>query len=588
MQPSVPAPAPGGVDDALYGTLDLGHQTQINDDLVRTIRDEIVEIDKSLQFASGNVKNMERSFGQLTKDNNHSRGEMFNHRRGASEVLDSENFAEEVRVGFKEQFATEVAPHVVVSPENTAHHHDHDALGVSSEDGSGGVGPEGSSSGKRTFSHKKFIAHKNSAAKNKAVSIRSIQQEIKMTRKKIKATDEETANFIQDMNARQLDKVKLEGGRQVDAKRRELEAESQRNRGVKEAVQVARANSGAYAQKIAEKAKEQMSERSNNVSKESTMASLNDAKQQELTLLEAEEKKLDMELAALSGQLDFLAKQGAEFEAEQQKSTTFKIDAEEVQRDIGELTSSKEGKSKEADASNAELLSAIAAFEEASKAVTDSNAEKAENEKATVEVLEPAVARKADAIKEKEELAGEVVELQKTIEQAQNSNKDSVADSETKVTAKSNELKDHKGKLEEARTSFEQLQKDDAIAQENLSSELNEYKEFAVKFEAATKAEIDRLEVLKRERVDARVSQLEKRRSGLDAIEDSQMSDVDNLKQLNSYLQEMKELKGKIEEGEIAFDENGDELQPIGLDDDGHDDRDDMKNEDGSPAVKRG
>jgi len=59
--------------------------------------------------------------------------------------------------------------------------------------------------------------------------------------------------LIQEMNARQLEKVKMEGERQVEAKRRECEAGSQRNRGVKEAVQVARANSGAYAQQITEK-----------------------------------------------------------------------------------------------------------------------------------------------------------------------------------------------------------------------------------------------------------------------------------------------------------------------------------------------
>ena len=58
------------------------------------------------------------------------------------------------------------------------------------------------------------------------------------------------------MNARQLDRVKTDGERQVEVKRRECEAESQRSRGVKEAVSVARTNSGTYALQITEKVSE--------------------------------------------------------------------------------------------------------------------------------------------------------------------------------------------------------------------------------------------------------------------------------------------------------------------------------------------
>eukprot|EP00579_Thalassiosira_antarctica_P009847 CAMPEP_0201914782 /NCGR_PEP_ID=MMETSP0903-20130614/4872_1 /ASSEMBLY_ACC=CAM_ASM_000552 /TAXON_ID=420261 /ORGANISM="Thalassiosira antarctica, Strain CCMP982" /LENGTH=627 /DNA_ID=CAMNT_0048450239 /DNA_START=92 /DNA_END=1975 /DNA_ORIENTATION=- len=609
--------APSGADDSFYGTLDLGHEAQINSDLVRTIRTEIVEIENGLQVTSGNVKSEERSFGQLTKNNNHSRGEMFNYRRDAAEVLDSENMTEDLRLGFKDQFVAEVAPHIV-SPSSNGHD---DVVSSEDENGSPAQGP----SGKRAFSHKKFIDHKRTDAKEKAVSIHSIQQEIKMTRKKIKATDDDTASYIQDMTARQFDRVKVEGERQVEAKRRECEAESQRSRSVKEAVQVARANSGAYAQKIAEKAKEQMSERSNHVSKESAMTSLNDAKRQELAFLETDEKKLDIELAALSGQLDFLIKQAADFEAEQKRSGGMKVEFEEVQRDIAEVISSKDRKSKEAETSNADLQSATTAFEDASKAVADANAEKLENDKATVEVLEPAVARKADAIKDKEKLAGEVLgELQKSIEQAQSENKDSVTNSETKVVAKSNELKEHKANLDKAFADFDALKKDDTTAQATFSSEFNEYKEFATKFEAATKAEYDRLEVLKRDRLDARVVHLEKRRSDLGVIEDAQRNDVENLRELHEYLQEMKETKAAIEEAEIEEAEieeveieeaeieeteieeteieeaeieeaetshlsldNGDEIEL--KNDGGYDDRDDMVNEAaGSPAAKRG
>ena len=138
-----------------------------------------------------------------------------------------ENMTEDLRLGFKDQFALEIAPHVVSPPARAA------------GDGDGDPAREGSV-GARAFSHKQFIDRKRASAKAKAASVNSIQKEIKSTRKKIKAMDDEAANYVKDMEARQLDKIKLEGERQVEARRREYEAESQRNRGIKEAVKVRR------------------------------------------------------------------------------------------------------------------------------------------------------------------------------------------------------------------------------------------------------------------------------------------------------------------------------------------------------------
>jgi hypothetical protein len=63
--------------------------------------------------------------------------------------------------------------------------------------------------------------------------------------------------------------------------------------------------------------------------------------------------------------------------------------------------------------------------------------------------------------------------------------------------------------------------------------------------------------VLKQDRTNDRVKRLEQRRSELNAIEDAQQSDVDNLKHLQTFLQERKEEQRKIEETEVAPDEIG-------------------------------
>ena len=227
-----------------------------------------------------------------------------------------------------------------------------------------------------------------------------------------------------------------------------------------------------------------MSEHSSNKSKEQVLTSINEGKKQELELLETDEKKLDKELEDLTSQLDFLVKQAAEFEAEQKKSVAMKVETEEVQSVIVETTSSKDAKTKEAEASNADLQLALESFEQANTAVAESNAEKRENDKAVVDVLEPANVRKADAIKEKEKIAGEIVELQKSIEQAQTEQTDAASSSDAKVIAKSNELKEQKAKLDKARADFDEMQKNDIASAETRASELKEYKEFASTFEA--------------------------------------------------------------------------------------------------------
>ena len=146
---------------------------------------------------------------------------------------------EEYRANFKASFAKDVASHLV-SPTSSNH------------GGYGGISDEDDEMGERT-SHSKFIPNKRADISKKKNSILSIQEEIKATHKKTKQAEEDTVRFTREMESKQLDKVKMDGERQVAAKKKSLEAEIQRNRGVKDSVQVARANSGAYAQQIAEK-----------------------------------------------------------------------------------------------------------------------------------------------------------------------------------------------------------------------------------------------------------------------------------------------------------------------------------------------
>ena len=185
-------------------------------------------------------------------------------RRGGADYSDGAMVNDEVLGRLKEEFGAEMAPHVV-SP-GSSMHRGVDEAASNSEDGErkssdgateesghhGGADGSGGST-KRVHSHGKFLARKKLELKSKAVSLSSLKKEVEQNIKKVSSTHDETSNILHVIQSRQLDATKTAGERNVDARRRELEAESQRNRGVKEAIQAARANSGGFAQKIAEK-----------------------------------------------------------------------------------------------------------------------------------------------------------------------------------------------------------------------------------------------------------------------------------------------------------------------------------------------
>jgi hypothetical protein len=283
------------------------------------------------------------------------------------------------------------------------------------------------------------------------------------------------------------------------------------------------------------------------------MASQNEAKGRELKVIEAKEEKLDEELAALSSLLDFMVKQANEFESEQKKSVDMKAEVVVIEREVEDTAMAKEAKAKEADASNTDLQSALDSLEEAKKAVEEANALKLENDSVEVEVLAPANVRKVEA---KENLAIEVVALQKSVEQTRNAKVDAITTSQSEVNAKSNELKEHKLRIDEARADLDDMCKRDAAIEATLLSEKTSYDEYTTKFEAATNAEIELLEQLTSSRNDAHEEQLNERRAHNDRLKQEQRESVDILKQAQSFLQEVQELKMTIEKTPL-FDNDG-------------------------------
>ncbi|KAL7454144.1 hypothetical protein ACHAWC_005780, partial [Mediolabrus comicus] len=547
--------------------MDFGSSVDIQDEMRRTIRAECDELDKTNSIIASNVKSEERTLHQLTKDYQCAKNEMASLRRDGGDILDEETMTDDIRRGFKEQFESEVLPHVTAS-----HNEDDDAAAIISDDEGGnnnnndgdGSSPHqqehsssSSSSGGRVYSHGKFLARKHAELNNKKIAMNAKSQEIKMGMKNIKAIDDETMKIHQSIESRGLESVMKQGERTIAQLQREVEVENQRNRGVKEAIQAARANSGVNAQTIAEKAKEQMTLRSEHLSKEAELSARNDALQQELSLIQSEEKKLDEELAMLSGQLDFFTQNVAEYEAQQKRSDEIKKEMECVKSDIVELTSKKAMVDKAREESSAVLKEVDMAYNEAKDAYDTIMSQKAEKEKARNETIKAAEARKANAMKQKEILAGKIAKCHEEGANKEGSDKASLSESEARLLAVSKKLNLRREELEKARAQSEMSKKEGASNLNAKKKQLKEIRELTSKFEAASKAEVDRLAELKKERIESRLEHIEKRRADLNLIEDAQKADITNIKRKFDVIQEVNKMKDLIAKSKIVLDKDG-------------------------------
>ena len=243
----------GGNGDDDTGLLDLGlgGSTELNNEKIRAVSAECSDIDAASRALAASVKAEERALSALKKDTGHAKMEHGDFRRDSAEILEGERMDGEIREEYRGQFAEEVDVHVsdagaaVVSEdensprrENDAHSQNHGA----SRKGKG-----------RRFSHRSFVGRKAAEARRKAASVNAIQDEIRAGHRKIRAAAEEERKILGEISGRRLEATKVERERGVEARTREMDAEVQRNRGVREAVQKARNKSGMYAQRIAER-----------------------------------------------------------------------------------------------------------------------------------------------------------------------------------------------------------------------------------------------------------------------------------------------------------------------------------------------
>lgn len=225
--------------------LDWGSSVNVNEDLRRTIRAEIEDIESDINKLQSSVKKEEKDSNQLTKDVAHARAEMMNLSRGATDDRDDSVMNEQIQMRLKDSLNAEVV--AIVTPSRNP-----DSNNTSSRDASD-VSPI-PAMGSEDDSNERHLEKYLTKCAAEIKSLTTTMQQRKMSLDEYKAKLASIQNEINNVG-NQIDrdqKTQSTWSEDVHDKTRELDIEKQRFRCVKEAIQRARKLNGHHAQSLAD------------------------------------------------------------------------------------------------------------------------------------------------------------------------------------------------------------------------------------------------------------------------------------------------------------------------------------------------
>ena len=240
--------------------LSWGSSVNLNEDLRRTIRGEIDEIESSISSLQTNVQGEEKIATQLIKDLSHAKTEITNLRRGAADDLDNAIINEQIRSRLGETLKNEVIA-VVVSPSNSSIEFDggsvegseiltlQDDLNDSPNDQEH---PFIHKIGKKKESLNTYLSQNNETVKKLSQIIKDEVQSIQEIQEKGRLVENEENMILRRIKDDDLTNAAAVVERDVVAKKREKEKEKIRVFNLKETIQRSRKRCGDFAREIAE------------------------------------------------------------------------------------------------------------------------------------------------------------------------------------------------------------------------------------------------------------------------------------------------------------------------------------------------
>ncbi len=229
--------------------LDWGSSVNVNEDLRRTIRAEIEDIESDIQKLHSNVKAEEKVSNQLTKDFCHARNELMNLSRGATDDRDNSIMNEQIQMRLRESLTTEVV--AVISPPSSPGDKADSTPRLADESMSPITTTNRESNESSAERHLgKYLANCAAEVKSLSTSMKRKKSSVEEYNEKIDSIQYEINNIGNQYERDQ--KTQSTWNEDIRTKTREADTEKKRSRSVREAIQRARKLNGHHAQTLAE------------------------------------------------------------------------------------------------------------------------------------------------------------------------------------------------------------------------------------------------------------------------------------------------------------------------------------------------
>jgi len=488
-----------------------GASVNVSEDLRRTIRTEIEGIDSSISSLQSNLKNEERKKMQLSKDLSHARSEMTNLCRGAADELENATVNEEIRKKMAETIRTELMANIVApasSPTSVS------ALATTGDYFNEDDGCDDLNNDDYETDSKKMktdapslasqLCQTRSELQHLSKNISETKEELIITKSKINEIETETESILNHVKSEDLIRSRNEVEREVETRRREREAESQRMHNIKESIQRARKRCGDYAQQIADLSKTLSSEKSSNSSTEAALTLSINALNDEIYSMERNDlADLEKNKSTVTGELDYLIRQFAEVDA--MRKTSKDVDAEHKKNssEVDELKAKNKDMEDSINEATVQLQDAEKSLRYAKDLEATLVADKRANDKNEDLYIKPAIAKRAELAQEKEYLAGAITDLHQKSVAAEEDERNALAEMESTLTKLLSEIKEKTAECENIKAERQEIKRkreeNDLAAEKEIAS----HTAFKSNFEEACQAEQARIEdILEQRRVE--------------------------------------------------------------------------------------
>jgi hypothetical protein len=219
--------------------LDFGTSVNVNEDLRRSIRAEIHELEDNVVALKGSTKSEERTQAQRKQDLAHAHTEMSNLSRGAADQLDNAGVHSSIVQRLEESLNVELVK----------------STGLRSSSSEGAVdrnGSEGLNAAGAPCKNSDIVKETTDTMKKIGSSIREASESVDRAVAEKKVLEDATRSIYDAVAAEKLPTVLEKATCEMEIRKKDTETEEQRQRAMKAAIQQTRARCGTHAQKVAD------------------------------------------------------------------------------------------------------------------------------------------------------------------------------------------------------------------------------------------------------------------------------------------------------------------------------------------------